>query len=99
MISSPAPAPRSSGPSGAAILLLGVILGGVVGGAAATVIIGRAPEELVQVGPAPSAIPTTAPINVVSGSDTIVDVVRDLLPAVVNVVDRTANGTEQVSRS
>src|SRR5881628_668258 len=99
MMSSPSPAPRSSGPNSAAILLLGVILGGVVGGAAATVITGRAPEELVQVSPAPSAIPTTAPINVVTGSDTIVDVVRDLLPAVVTVVNRTSNGQAQSSGS
>jgi 2-alkenal reductase len=99
MVLTPGAAPRSSGPNSAAILLIGVILGGVVGGAAATVITGRAPEELVQVSPAPSAIPTTAPINVVAGSDTIVDVVRDLLPAVVTVVNRTANGTPQSSGS
>jgi 2-alkenal reductase len=99
MVVTPGAAPRSSGPNSAAILLIGVILGGVVGGAAATVITGRAPEELVQVSPAPSAIPTTAPINVVAGSDTIVDVVRDLLPAVVTVVNRTANGTPQSSGS
>jgi 2-alkenal reductase len=99
MISSTPPQPRSSGPNSAAVLLIGVILGGVVGGAAATVITGRAPEELVQVSPAPSAIPTTAPINVVAGSDTIVDVVRDLLPAVVTIVNRTANGQAQSSGS
>src|SRR5690348_7867220 len=99
MVLSPGPAPRASGPNSAAILLLGVILGGVVGGAAATVITGRAPEELVQVSAAPSAIPTTAPINVVAGSDTIVDVVRDLLPAVVTVVNRAANGQPQSSGS
>jgi 2-alkenal reductase len=98
MISS-TPQPRSSGPNSAAVLLLGVILGGVVGGAAATVITGRAPEELVQVSPGPAAIPTTAPINVVSGSDTIVDVVRDLLPSVVTVVSRAANGQAQSSGS
>ena len=99
MIASPPPAPRSSSPSSAAVLLIGVILGGVVGGAAATVVTGRAPEELVQVSPGPAAIPTTAPINVVAGSDTIVDVVRDLLPAVVTVVNRAANGQAQSSGS
>jgi S1-C subfamily serine protease len=99
MMSSPPPSPRSSGPSSAAVLLVGVILGGLVGGAAATVITGRAPEDLVQVSPGPGAIPTTAPINVVAGSDTIVDVVRDLLPAVVTVVNRAANGQAQSSGS
>src|SRR5207247_10459956 len=99
MITSPSPTPRASGPNSAAVLLVGIILGGGVGGAAATVITGRAPEELVQVSSAPSAIPTTAPINVVSGSDTIVDVVRDLLPAVVTIVNRTTNGQAQSSGS
>src|SRR5437773_2136664 len=99
MMTSPSPAPRASGPNAAAVLLVGIILGGVVGGAAATVITGRAPEELVQVSAAPSAIPTTAPINVVSGGDTIVDVVRELLPAVVTIVNRTANGQAQSSGS
>jgi S1-C subfamily serine protease len=51
------------------------------------------------VSPGPGAIPTTAPINVVAGSDTIVDVVRDLLPAVVTVVNRAANGQAQSSGS
>jgi serine protease Do len=99
MNSSTAGQPRSFGPNAAAILLIGVILGGAVGGAAATVITGRAPEDLVQVSPTPGAIPTTAPINVVAGSDTIVDVVRDLLPAVVTVVNRAANGQAQSSGS
>src|SRR5260221_5996079 len=94
-----APAPRPTGPSGAALLLVGVILGGLAGGAAATVIEGRAPGDLVALSPAPTAIPSSAPINVTTGSDTIVDVVRDLLPAVVTVVNRTTNGQPQSSGS
>ena len=93
------PAPRPTGPNGAALLLVGVILGGLAGGAAATVIEGRAPGDLVALSPAPTAIPSSAPINVTTGSDTIVDVVRDLLPAVVTVVNRTANGQPQSSGS
>jgi len=94
------PAPtRASGPSAAALLLVGVVLGGVVGGATATVITGRAPSELVEVTPAPSSIPAASAVVVPAGSDTTVDVVRDLLPAVVTVVNRAANGQPQSSGS
>jgi 2-alkenal reductase len=95
----PAPAPRSTGPSGAALLLVGVILGGIAGGATATVIDQRAPGDLVALSPAPTTLPTAAPVNVPAGSDTIVDVVRDLLPAVVTVVNRAASGQPQSSGS
>src|SRR5213593_2335532 len=94
------PAPtRASGPSAAALLLVGVVLGGVVGGATATVITGRAPSELVEVTPAPASIPTASAVVVPAGSDTTVDVVRELLPAVVTVVNRAANGQPQSSGS
>jgi len=94
------PAPtRASGPSAAALLLVGIVLGGVVGGATATVITGRAPSELVEVTPAPASIPTASAVVVPAGSDTTVDVVRDLLPAVVTVVNRAANGQPQSSGS
>src|SRR3979411_2359681 len=95
----PAPAPRSTGPSGAALLLVGVILGGIAGGATATVIDQRAPGDLVALSHAPTTLPTAAPLSVTAGSDTIVDVVRDLLPAVVTVVNRAANGQAQSSGS
>ena len=85
-------APRQSGPGGAALLLVGVILGGLAGGAAATVIEGRAPGDLVAISPAPTSIPSSAPVNVPAGSDTIVDAVRELLPAVVTVVNNAASG-------
>src|SRR6266568_6112481 len=96
---SPSPAPRSSGPNAAALLFVGVILGGLAGGAAATVIEGRAPGDLVALSPAPTTVPTAPPLTVPAGSDTIVDVVRDLLPAVVTVVNRTSNGQAQSSGS
>ena len=47
------PPPRSTGPSGAALLLVGVIVGGIAGGATATLLDGRAPAELV---PTPALI-------------------------------------------
>ncbi len=95
----PPPQPRSSGSSGAALLLVGVILGGLAGGAAATVIGGRAPGDLVAISPAPTSLPSTAPVSIPAGSDTIVDAVRQLLPAVVTVVNKSANGQAQSSGS
>jgi len=81
------------------LLLVGVILGGLAGGAAATVIGGRAPGDLVAISPAPTSLPSTAPVSVPTGSDTIVDAVRQLLPAVVTVVNKAANGQAQSSGS
>src|SRR3954471_22410133 len=91
--------PRQNAPGGAALLLVGVILGGVAGGAAATVISGRAPGDLVAITAQPSSIPTVAPAPVPAGTDTVVDAVRELLPAVVTVVNRAANGQAQSSGS
>ena len=94
----PAP-PRQTGTGAAALLLVGVILGGLAGGAAATVIGGRAPGDLVAISPAPTSLATAAPVSVPAGSDTIVDAVRELLPAVVTVVNKAANGQAQSSGS
>src|SRR2546428_11885037 len=92
--------PRAStGLNPAALLLVGVVLGGLAGGAAATVIEGRQPGDLVALTPAPTVLPTSVPVTVPAGSDTTVDVVRDLLPAVVTVVNRAANGQAQSSGS
>src|SRR5256885_6664503 len=93
-------APRAtSGMNPAAVLLVGVVLGGLAGGAAATVIEGRTPGDLVAITPAPTVLPTSVPVTVPAGSDTTVDVVKDLLPAVVTVVNRAANGQAQSSGS
>jgi len=91
--------PRSTGPSPAALILIGVILGGIAGGATATVIEGRAPGDLVAVTAAPTTLPSASAVVVPAGSDTTVDVVRSLLPAVVTVVNRGANGQPQSSGS
>ncbi len=90
-------AKRSS--SATAVFLAGVILGGISGGAVAVVVEGRAPAELATVSAPPSAIPTGASVVVPSGADTIADVVKDLLPAVVTVVNRAQNGQPQSSGS
>jgi serine protease Do len=100
----PAPIPphnppaRSTGPSGAALLLIGVIVGGIAGGATATLLDGRTPAELVPT-PVPSAIASSSPVTVPAGADPIVDVVSELLPAVVTVVNRSATGAQQSSGS
>ena len=96
----PPPAPRASGPSGAALLLIGVILGGIAGGATATLLDGRAPNELVATPlPSATALATTAPVVVPAGADPIVDVAKEMLPAVVTVVNRLASGQQQSSGS
>ncbi|HEY6958627.1 MAG TPA: trypsin-like peptidase domain-containing protein [Candidatus Limnocylindria bacterium] len=90
----------SRGPSAAALLLAGVILGGVAGGAVATVVSGRTPGDLASLAtPSPSSLPSTAPVVVPSGADTTVDVVKDLLPAVVTVVNYAQNGQAESSGS
>jgi 2-alkenal reductase len=92
------PPPRSTGPGGAALLLIGVIVGGVAGGAAATLLDGRTPDELVPT-PVPTAIASSAPVTVPAGADPIVEVAKEMLPAVVTVVNRLASGQQQSSGS
>jgi S1-C subfamily serine protease len=95
----PAP-PRPSGPSGAALLLIGVIVGGVAGGATATLLDGRTGGGTASPTPSSTApLSTSAPVVVPAGADPIVDVVNELLPAVVTVVNRRANGSQQASGS
>ena len=94
----PPPPPRASGPSGAALLLVGVIIGGVAGGATATLLDGRAPEELVPT-PVATALATTTPVSVPAGIDPLVDVAKEMLPSVVTVVNRLASGQQQSSGS
>jgi S1-C subfamily serine protease len=88
--------PPSAGPSGVALLLVGAIVGGVAGGAAATVLETRAPAEVV---PAPSSPATLIPVTAPAGADPIVDVVKELLPTVVTVVNRARSGQAQSSGS
>ena len=96
----PVAAPRSTGPSGAALLLVGVILGGVAGGATATLLDGRTANELVaSPSPSPTALATTAPVVVPPGADPIVDAAKEMLPAVVTVVNRLPSGQQQSSGS
>jgi 2-alkenal reductase len=92
------PPPRSTGPSGAALLLVGVIVGGIAGGATATLLDGRTPAELMPTA-IPTAIPSSPPVTVPAGADPIVDVANEMLPAVVTIVNRLASGQQQSSGS
>ena len=92
------PPPRSTGPSAAAWILVGVIVGGVAGGATATLLDGRTPAELVPT-PVPTAVATSAPVTVPAGADPIVDVAKEMLPSVVTVVNRLSSGQQQSSGS
>jgi 2-alkenal reductase len=94
------PPPRSTGPSGAALLLIGVIVGGIAGGATATLLDGRTPAELVPDPlPTATALASSPPVTVPAGADPIVDVAKEMLPAVVTVVNRLASGQQQSSGS
>jgi 2-alkenal reductase len=92
------PPPRATGPSAAAWILVGVIVGGVAGGATATLLDGRAPAELVPT-PVPTALATSAPVTVPAGADPIVEVAKEMLPSVVTVVNRLQSGQQQSSGS
>ena len=89
-----------SGGRAAALLLVGVLIGGISGGATATYLTRRADESTGQ--PATSAgIPiASAPPAASGGVDgEIVGAVQDLLPSVVTIINYAANGQPQSSGS
>jgi len=98
---------RSRGTTATALFLAGVILGGLSGGAVAVVVEGRAPAALLSASPSPTAapsavptvLPTPMPVVVPSGADYVADVVKELLPSVVTVLNRLPNGQAQSSGS
>jgi serine protease Do len=89
-----------SGARAAALVLVGVLIGGISGGATATFLASQNGPSPVQL-PAPSGLPQ--PSQVASASGTIdqetVGVVRDLLPTVVTVINYAPNGQPQSSGS
>ena len=96
----PPPPPRRApigGIGGAAILVIGIVIG-AIGSAAGGYIATRSaasPEA------PPAAIGTARPVSVIPGpaSDVVIDVVNQLLPSVVTVVNRLPNGAAQSSGS
>jgi len=91
----------SGGPGGigtTAILLLGLLVGAIGGGAAGGYVASRQSTSDVPGGSAPLASAQPASLQPVTG-DAVVDVVKDLLPSVVTVINRIPNGTAQSSGS
>jgi serine protease Do len=90
-----------SGRRAAALLLVGVLIGGISGGAAATYLTYRAAQSPEQSPPVSVGLPiaTTPPASSGSPDDEIVNVVKDLLPSVVTVINYAANGQPQSSGS
>jgi serine protease Do len=83
------------------VLLVGVLIGGISGGAAATYLTYRAAQSPDQ-SAAPSIglpIATAPPASGGTADEEIVGVVRDLLPSVVTVINYAANGQPQSSGS
>jgi 2-alkenal reductase len=90
-----------SGGRAAALLLVGVLIGGISGGAAATYLASMATPQATQT---PSA--TSSPLPIVSATpvtgsldQVTVGVVQDLLPAVVTVINYASGGQPQGSGS
>lgn len=90
-----------SGGRAAALLLVGVLIGGVSGGAAATYLTSR-PAPLVSQTPAPTSglpVASGAPVSSTALDQVVVGVVQDLLPSVVTVINYASNGQPQSSGS
>ena len=90
-----------SGARAAALLLVGVLIGGISGGAAATYLTYRAAQSPEQSPPVSVGLPiaTAPPASSGSPDDEIVNVVKDLLPSVVTVINYAATGQPQSSGS
>ena len=90
-----------SGGRAAALLLVGVLIGGISGGAAATYMASRTPPHATE---APTTSPSTLPAVSAAPSTGAVDqvtigVVQELLPSVVTVINYGSTGQPQGSGS
>jgi len=90
-----------SGGRVAALVLVGVLIGGISGGATAAYLTSRAAQSPGQSAPINVGLPiaSTPPAAGGSADDEIVSVVQDLLPSVVTVINYAANGQPQSSGS
>ncbi|HUG56042.1 MAG TPA: trypsin-like peptidase domain-containing protein [Candidatus Limnocylindrales bacterium] len=95
----PPPPPPPARPGGvAALVLAGVFVGAVAGGAAGAIVAGRA--EPPGASPLPtSALPTATPLGGELPEDAVVAVVDEVGPAVVTVINRLPSGAQQASGS
>ena len=101
MDSPPASPPaRRSGPAGAVLLVLGIVVGAAGATAGGYLAASRA-IPTIEAPTSSGTLPTARPVTVIPapGSDVVVDVVNELLPTVVTVVNRLPNGTAQSSGS
>jgi 2-alkenal reductase len=90
-----------NGARAAALFLVGVLIGGISGGAVATYLTSRNPPLATGM-PEQSTAPlpvATAVANVNPGNDPIVSTVQDLLPSVVTVINYLPSGQPQSSGS
>lgn len=90
-----------SGGRGAALLLVGVLIGGISGGAAATYLVSRYGPQAIATpsGGSVLPLPTAAPVSNIALDQATVGVVQDLLPTVVTVINYAANRQPQSSGS
>jgi len=90
-----------SGGRAAGLLLVGVLIGGISGGAAATYLTSR-PVPTVSPTPSPtSGLPVASgtPVSTTALDQVVVGVAQDLLPSVVTVINYASNGQPQGSGS
>jgi len=102
----PSPPPARRGPNTAAIAALALVMGAVGGGAAGGYVASTRLMSAPETPPAasgtavPGPLPTAPPVSVpASGANDVVAVVNELLPTVVTVINRLANGQAQSSGS
>ena len=92
-----------NGGRAAALLLVGVLIGGISGGAAATYLVTRYGPQATTQPSGGSVLPLPSAAALPTGAATLdqetVGVVRDLLPTVVTVINYAANGQPQSSGS
>jgi S1-C subfamily serine protease len=90
-----------NGGRAAALLLVGALIGGISGGAAATYLVSRSGPQAAATpsGGSVLPLPSAAPAGNIALDQEIVGVVRDLLPTVVTVINYAANRQPQSSGS
>ena len=90
-----------SGGRAAALLLVGVLIGGISGGAAATYLVSRtAPQATAAPTASPSTLPVVSAAPVTGPLDQVtIGVVQELLPSVVTVINYGSGGQPQGSGS
>ncbi|MGH2500267.1 MAG: S1C family serine protease [Candidatus Limnocylindria bacterium] len=95
---SDAPPARQAGPSRGGMLIAGVLIGAMVGGVAGG-LVSRSGALPPASGPPFTGLPTAPPVTGAQDADRVVQVVRDVGPAVVTVLNRLPGGQVQSTGS